>query len=61
MTSKPMCSADIPPNLSSFAANVTQIYPSNENNKSYGSAFIDDQRYPDSLERIIPNCNDTSK
>ncbi|MBA0710436.1 hypothetical protein Golax_009729, partial [Gossypium laxum] len=61
MTSEAMCSADIPPNLSSFAANVTQIYPNNENNRLCGSAFIVDQRYPDSLERIIPNRNDTSK
>ncbi|MBA0797465.1 hypothetical protein Gohar_008164, partial [Gossypium harknessii] len=61
MTSEAMCSADIPPNLSSFAANVTQIYPSNENNRLCGSAFIVDQRYPDSLKRIIPNRNDTSK
>ncbi|XP_040947578.1 wall-associated receptor kinase-like 1 [Gossypium hirsutum] len=61
MTSEAMCSADIPPNLSSFAAKVTQIYPSIENNRLCGSAFIVDQRYPDSLERIIPNRNDTSK
>ncbi|KAL1111155.1 hypothetical protein V6Z11_D02G039000 [Gossypium hirsutum] len=45
------CSTDLPSDLSSFAANMKEIYPSNDT-KSCGSAFMVDHRYLDSLETI---------
>ncbi|KAL1060266.1 hypothetical protein V6Z11_1Z111800 [Gossypium hirsutum] len=45
------CSTDLPSDLSSFAANMKEIYPSNDT-KSCGSAFMVDHRYLDSLEPI---------
>lgn len=53
-TSNISCSTNLPPNLSSFAANMTEIYPSNDS-KRCGSAFIVDPRYLDSLEIINSN------
>ncbi|KAL4366661.1 hypothetical protein GQ457_05G027690 [Hibiscus cannabinus] len=43
-TSTVGCSTNIPPGLSSFAANITQFRPSNGNNRSCSSAFIVDVR-----------------
>ncbi|KAG4210113.1 hypothetical protein ERO13_A02G024500v2 [Gossypium hirsutum] len=45
------CSTDLPSDLSSFAANMKEIYPSNDT-KSCGSAFMVDHRYLNSLETI---------
>ncbi|EOY05057.1 Wall associated kinase-like 6 [Theobroma cacao] len=36
------CFTSIPPGLSSFVANMTEIYPSNGSNRSCGSAFLTD-------------------
>ncbi|KAH1096122.1 hypothetical protein J1N35_013043 [Gossypium stocksii] len=50
MTSIIRCTAVIPSNLSSFVANITQIYPKNGSKRSCTSAFIVDTRFLDSLE-----------
>ncbi|XP_022722500.1 wall-associated receptor kinase-like 1 [Durio zibethinus] len=42
VTSNGSCLAKIPPGLSSFAVNMTEIYPSNGSKKSCGSAFVVD-------------------
>ncbi|KAK8549299.1 hypothetical protein V6N13_008975 [Hibiscus sabdariffa] len=53
------CSSGIPPGLSSLAVTVTPIYPSIGNSSSCGSAFVVDERYIDSVDKMIPNRNDT--
>ncbi|XVF65420.1 hypothetical protein PTKIN_Ptkin09bG0247700 [Pterospermum kingtungense] len=42
LTSDVSCITKIPPGLTSFAANMTEIYPSNSRNRSCGSAFLAD-------------------
>ncbi|KAK8675652.1 hypothetical protein V6N13_033717 [Hibiscus sabdariffa] len=44
ITSTVGCSTNVPPALSSFAANITRFHPSNGNNRSCSSAFIVDVR-----------------
>ncbi|KAK8571588.1 hypothetical protein V6N13_047256 [Hibiscus sabdariffa] len=53
------CYANVPPGLSSFAAKIVQISPTEGNNRSCGSVFIVDRRYAGSLETIIPFHDDT--
>lgn len=50
MTSIIRCAASIPSGLSSFFANITQIYPNNSSKRSCTSAVIVDTRFLDSLE-----------
>ncbi|KAE8699191.1 Detected protein of unknown function [Hibiscus syriacus] len=59
VTSEMSCSSGIPSGLSSFAVTVTPIYPSNGSNRSCGSAFVVDERYIDSVEKMIPYHNVT--
>ncbi|KAE8669780.1 Nucleic acid-binding proteins superfamily isoform 1 [Hibiscus syriacus] len=62
MTSTVSCSTNIPPGLSSFAANITRFRPSNGNNRSCSSAFIADMRFLDSIEaNSDPNNTTTSR
>ncbi|XP_022722176.1 wall-associated receptor kinase-like 8 [Durio zibethinus] len=56
-TSNDSCLAKIPPGLSSFAANMTEIYPSDGSKKSCGSAFMVDVSLLDSPGTIIANRN----
>ncbi|KAE8714509.1 Nucleic acid-binding proteins superfamily isoform 1 [Hibiscus syriacus] len=60
VAAKLSCSSDIPPGLTSVAVTVTTIYPSHGNDRPCGSAFIVDERYIDSLEKMIPYGNETN-
>ncbi|KAL4273984.1 hypothetical protein GQ457_13G028650 [Hibiscus cannabinus] len=60
VTFEDRCYANVPPGISSFAAKMVQISPTEDNNRSCGSVFIVDRRYAGSLEAIIPFHDDTS-
>ncbi|EOY05059.1 Wall associated kinase-like 6, putative [Theobroma cacao] len=55
VTSYGRCFTSIPQGLSSFVANMTQIYPSNGSNRSCGSAFLTDK-----ISLIYSNRDDLS-
>ncbi|XP_022722173.1 putative wall-associated receptor kinase-like 13 [Durio zibethinus] len=62
MTSNVSCLMKIPPGLSSFTANMTEIYPSNGSRRSCGSAFMVDVSLfdSDSSRTILPDQNGVS-
>ncbi|XP_022722174.1 wall-associated receptor kinase-like 5 [Durio zibethinus] len=62
MTSNVSCLMKIPPGLSSFTANMTEIYPSNGSRRSCGSAFMVDVSFfdSDSSRTILPDQNGVS-
>ena len=60
VTSDISCLTEIPSELSSFAVNMTEIYPSNSSNISCGSAFLVDVSLLDSLGTISPDDHDIS-
>ncbi|XP_022722175.1 wall-associated receptor kinase-like 10 [Durio zibethinus] len=53
-TSNDSCLAKVPPGLSSFAAKMTEIYPSDGSKKSCGSAFMVDVSLLDSPRTYFP-------
>ncbi|KAK8571567.1 hypothetical protein V6N12_027649 [Hibiscus sabdariffa] len=60
VTSNFSCTTDIPPDLTSFAANMEDIYTRNGKKRSCGSAFIADSRFLDSLKLMDSDRNGTS-
>ncbi|KAK8548349.1 hypothetical protein V6N12_061263 [Hibiscus sabdariffa] len=60
VTSNFSCTTDIPPDLTSFAANMEDIYTRNGKRRSCGSAFIADSCFLESLKSMDSDRNGTS-